>query len=162
MAPGHGREWTVTKSQVRPWPEQLTLPGFEAEQRQWEDALAAAPGAGGALHNRSGVAVKALYTPADWDGRRYMEDLGFPGQPPQTRGTYAAMHRGRSWTPRLIVGFGRPEDYNARQRALYDAGVRGLYMAPCNAHLRGYDADEVDPALIGTCGTSINSVEQGR
>ncbi len=112
--------------------------------------------------NRSGIAVKPLYGPGDWDQDRYMADLGYPGQSPATRGIYASMHRGRPWSPRLVVGLGLPEDYNARMRALYDIGLTGLFLAPCNTHMRGYDPDEVEPELLGTCGTVIASAEDVR
>ena len=42
------------------------------------------------------------------------EPLGFPGQPDYTRGIYATMHRGRTWTQRQLIGLGTPADYNAR------------------------------------------------
>ena len=60
-------------------------------------------------------------------GERYMEPLGFPGQPPMTRGIYATMHRGRTWTQRQLIGLGVPEDYNARLKAiLAHGGTRGV------------------------------------
>ena len=34
--------------------------------------------------------------------------LGFPGQPDYTRGIYATMHRGRTWTQRQLIGLGTP------------------------------------------------------
>ena len=59
--------------------------------------------------NRSGVAIKPLYTPLDVDPSRYAADLGFPGTAPYTRGIYATMHRGRTWTQRQLIGLGTPE-----------------------------------------------------
>ena len=59
--------------------------------------------------------------------RRYDADVGFPGQPPYTRGIYATMHRGRTWTQRQLIGLGTPRDYNARLLDILDAGRhRGL------------------------------------
>lgn len=109
--------------------------------------------------NRSGIAVEPLYGPDDWDSSRTMADLGFPGEAPTTRGIHDSMHRGRPWSPRLVVGFGLPEDYNARMRALVESGITGLYVAPCNSHMRGFDADQVPRALLGTCGTVISTAE---
>jgi len=59
----------------------------------------------------------------------------------------------------MVVGFGVPEDYNKRMRDLYALGLTGLFVSPCNSHLRGYDADEVDRELLGTCGTLISTPE---
>jgi methylmalonyl-CoA mutase, N-terminal domain len=109
--------------------------------------------------NRSGIEVAPLYGPEDHDSERYLDDLGFPGQPPFTRGVYPTMHRGRPWTPRMVVGLGVPEDYNQRMRDLYDLGLSGLFVSPCNSHLRGYDSDEVDRELLGTCGTLISTTD---
>jgi methylmalonyl-CoA mutase N-terminal domain/subunit len=128
-------------------------------RRRWQDELAAQVGSDDSRANRSGLPVKALYGPGDWQGSRYMDDLGFPGQAPTTRGVYASMHRGRPWSPRLVVGLGVPEDYNARMRELYALGLTGLFVSPCNSHMRGYDADEVERELLGTCGTLIATSE---
>ncbi len=113
----------------------------------------------GARKNRSGVDIRPLYGPADWDSKNYIEDLGYPGQAPTTRGIHASMHRGRPWSPRQIVGFGLPEETNARMHSLYDAGVTGLFVSPCNSHMRGYDPDEVDRELLGTCNTLISTTD---
>ncbi len=131
--------------------------GFEAAKARWEREFEAQGGADHARLNRSGLATKALYGSDDWDSSRYMADLGFPGQSPSTRGIHASMHRGRPWTPRLVVGFGVPQDYNKRMRDLYAIGLNGLFMAPCNSHMRGYDPDELDRELLGTCGTLIST-----
>ena len=138
---------------------QLQLPGLEAAAEAWQHAYDGSLPDRPAVHNRSHIEIEPLYTPTDWHDGHYMRDLGFPGDGIQTRGAYTSMHRGRPWSPRLVVGFGRPEDYNSRMRMLYEAGVHGLYLAPCNAHMRGHDADAVDPALIGNCGTSISTVD---
>jgi methylmalonyl-CoA mutase N-terminal domain/subunit len=138
---------------------QLSLPGFESARDDWRNAYHDHVAGDDEVRNRSGLEVEPLYTPEDWPGERYMADLGFPGAYPFTRGIYPSMHRGRPWSQRLIVGLGLPEDYNRRQRAMTAAGVGGLYVAPCNSYMRGYDMDEVEPALLGTCGTVINSTE---
>ncbi|MEL6317950.1 MAG: acyl-CoA mutase large subunit family protein [Pseudomonadota bacterium] len=142
-----------------PEPTQLSLPGFETAEAQWRDAFAAQTGGAPNPVNRSGVEIKPLYTPADWSDARYMGGLGFPGQGPMTRGIYASMHRGRAWSQRQLVGLGIPEDYNARLKALIASGVDAGSLIPCNSVYRGYDADEVDPLLLGTCGVVVNTVD---
>jgi methylmalonyl-CoA mutase N-terminal domain/subunit len=105
--------------------------------------------------NRSGLPVEPLYGPEHWNAERHPDSLGFPGQWPYTRGIHATMHRGRPWNPRLVVGLGVPQDYNARMRGLYEIGLTGLFVAPCNSHMRGFDADMVERELLGNNGTLI-------
>lgn len=130
---------------------------YESARATWEAEMALDPDAAASRTNRSGIPVKALYGPDDWDSARFLDDLGFPGQEPFTRGVHATMHRGRPWNPRMVVGLGTPEDYNKRMRELYDLGLTGLFISPCNSHLRGYDADQVERELLGVCGTLINT-----
>ncbi|MDE0309610.1 MAG: acyl-CoA mutase large subunit family protein [Acidiferrobacterales bacterium] len=111
------------------------------------------------IRNRSGIEIKPLYTPADWNDSRYDEQLGYPGQLPMTRGIYPTMHRGKVWSQRQLIGFGTPEDYNRRLRRLLDAGNTAISLIPCNSVYRGYDIDEVDPKLLGTCGVMVNTVD---
>ena len=139
---------------IRPLAEELA----EGEAR-WARAFAASAGAPARITNRSGVEIKPLYTPRDWAGHGYPEALGFPGEFPFTRGIYASMHRGRAWTQRQLVGLGVPEDYNARLKDLLAHGATAISFIPCNSVFRGYDADEVDAELLGTCGTVVNTVE---
>jgi len=135
---------------------------YDKAKADWQAGYLAGMGDEKKRMNRSGIEVKPLYGPEDWDAGQQMQDLGFPGQSPSTRGIHATMHRGRPWSPRLVVGLGLPEDYNKRMHALYDMGLTGLYVAPCNSHMRGFDPDEVEPELLGTCGTVIASVEDMR
>ena len=76
--------------------EQLTLPGFDEARDRWREEYRAQMGEEAPVRNRSGLEVRPIYTPEDWDSSRYVEDLGFPGQPPTTRGIYPSMHRGRT------------------------------------------------------------------
>ena len=141
-----------------PSPDQAPSDLAAAEVR-WREEYAAQIGRDLPVRNRSGLEIKPLYTPRDRAGVPYLEALGFPGQPPHTRGIYPTMYRGRSWSQRQLIGLGAPEDYNARLRQLLDAGATAISLIPCNSVYRGHDADEVDPLLLGTCGTIINTVE---
>lgn len=132
---------------------------YENARRRWAAEAAGFLGEEVPRLNRSGIPIKAVYGPDDWDSSRYMEDLGFPGQDPNTRGIYSTMHRGRPWKPRMVVGLGTPDDYNKRMRELYALGLTGLFISPCNSHLRGYDGDQVDRELLGVCGTLIATSE---
>jgi methylmalonyl-CoA mutase N-terminal domain/subunit len=113
-------------------------------------------------YNRSGILLKPLYTPDDWDGSRYFEEVGYPGQEPYTRGIYPAMYRGRGWSRRMLIGLGTPEDFNRRQKEMLATGTNAINFIPCNSVFRGYDIDEVDPLLVGTCGTALNTLEDMR
>jgi methylmalonyl-CoA mutase N-terminal domain/subunit len=110
------------------------------------------------VYNRSGIEIKPLYTPLDWDSSQYAENLSYPGTFPYTRGVYASMHRGRAWTQRQLIGLGTPADYNDRVRRLLAAGATAISLLPCNSGFRGLDCDGVDAVLLGTCGTVINTV----
>ena len=139
---------------LRPWTDDLA----QGEARWTQEYAAAAP-VGGRVENRSGIEIKPLYTPRDRGDASYAGALGFPGAYPFTRGIYASMHRGRAWTQRQLIGLGVPEDYNARLRDLLAHGATAISLIPCNSVFRGYDADEVDEELLGTCGTVVNTVE---
>ena len=130
-----------------------------AGREQWQRDYAAQIGDDRACENRSGIAIKPLYTREDWDGAREEADLGYPGQPPFTRGIYATMHRGRAWSQRQLIGLGTPADYNARLLGLIAQGTTAISLIPCNSVFRGYDMDEVDAELLGTCGVVVNTAD---
>ena len=130
----------------------------ESAPERWQREFAASAGSDKAARNRSGIEVKPLYTPQDWHGD-YDAGLGYPGQPPYTRGIYASMHRGRSWTQRQLIGLGTPRDYNARLLDMIAQGTTAVSLIPCNSVFRGYDMDEVHAELLGTCGVVVNTVD---
>ena len=129
--------------------------GLARWQRAWSEQL----GDAGDCENRSGIAIKPLYTPADWDGSRYGDTVGYPGEAPWTRGIYPTMHRGRAWTQRQLIGLGTPSDYNLRLVDLVNHGATAVSLIPCNSVFRGYDMDEVDAELLGTCGVVVNTAD---
>jgi methylmalonyl-CoA mutase N-terminal domain/subunit len=110
------------------------------------------------ITNVSGIPIAPLYAAADRPPGRDAA-LGHPGQPDYTRGIYATMHRGRTWTQRQLVGLGTPADYNARLLALLGRGATAVSLIPCNSVYRGLDADSVDLELLGTCGTVVNDAD---
>ena len=140
-------------------PLPLPLSGFEEARGRWRAEVQAALGDAANLRNRSGIEVKPIYTPQDHAEKRYMQALGFPGQLPMTRGIYATMHRGRTWSQRQLVGLGVPEDYNARLKTILDHGGTAVSLIPCNSVYRGYDIDEMPAEILGTCGVTVNSVQ---
>ncbi len=134
------------------------LSEHETGSARWQQEYAAGADNGTPTRNRSGIEVKPLYTPQDWQGD-YATELGYPGQPPYTRGIYASMHRGRTWSQRQLIGLGTPSDYNARLLEMIAQGTTAVSLIPCNSVFRGYDMDEVHAELLGTCGVVLNTAE---
>ncbi len=123
----------------------------------WQQEYSQQIGTDRTVHNRSGLPIKPLYTAADWSPRQGDERL--PGQAPYTRGIYATMHRGRTWTQRQLVGLGTPAEYNERLLGILAQGATAVSLIPCNSVFRGYDMDESHIELLGTCGTVVNTAD---
>ncbi len=109
----------------------------------------------------SGKPVRRLYTPADlppgWEPER---DLGYPGQPPYTRGIHPSGYRGKLWTMRQFSGFASPEETNRRYKYLLAQGGGGLSVAFDMPTLMGYDSDHAfSEGEVGKCGVAIDSLE---
>src|SRR5690242_11824345 len=109
----------------------------------------------------SGVPVRRLYTqadlPEDWNYEKY---LGYPGQPPYTRGIHSSGYRGRLWTMRQFSGFASPEETNERYKYLMASGGGGLSVAFDLPTLMGYDSDHAaSEGEVGKCGVAIDSLE---
>ncbi len=103
--------------------------------------------------------IRRLYTPADLPDWSPDRDLGFPGEPPYTRGIHSTMHRGRLWTMRQFAGFGTAEDTNERFRYLLAQGQTGLSTAFDLPTLMGYDSDHpLSEGEVGKCGVAISSL----
>lgn len=104
--------------------------------------------------------IKRLYTPLDVADLDYMQDIGYPGDYPYTRGVHATMHRGKLWTMRMFAGFGTAEETNARYKYLLDQGNMGLSVAFDLPTLMGYDTDAPEAlGEFGTCGVAISSLK---
>ena len=140
-------------------PANSDMPNLKSQQANWRSRYDHEIGEDRTVANRSGIEVRPLYTPLDWSETRYGEDLGMPGEAPYTRGIYNTMHRGRTWTQRQLIGLGTPQDYNERVRMLLQQGASAISLLPCNSGFRGIDCDESPVALLGTCGTVINTVD---
>jgi methylmalonyl-CoA mutase, N-terminal domain len=107
----------------------------------------------------SGHPIRRLYTSADVADVDFDRDIGFPGEPPYTRGIHPTMYRGRLWTMRQFAGFGTPEDTNQRFRYLLEQGQTGLSVAFDLPTLMGYDSDHpLSEGEVGKCGVAISSL----
>jgi len=108
----------------------------------------------------SDMEMKALYTPADIKARDYLEDIGFPGRYPFTRGVQPTMYRARLWTMRMFAGLGTSEDTNQRFHYLINHGETGLSTAFDFPTLMGYDTDSpLARGECGKCGVAIDTIE---
>ena len=94
---------------------------------------------------------------ASWDPA---SKLGFPGEPPFTRGIQPTMYRGRLWSMRQYAGFGDAAESNARFRYLLGQGVNGLSVAFDLPTQMGYDSDHpLAAGEVGKVGVAIDSIE---
>jgi methylmalonyl-CoA mutase N-terminal domain/subunit len=103
--------------------------------------------------------IKRLYTPEDTKNMDYMNDLGFPGEYPFTRGVQPTMYRGRFWTMRQYAGFSTAEESNKRYKYLLKQGQTGLSVAFDLPTQIGYDSDdEMSDGEVGKVGVAIDSL----
>jgi methylmalonyl-CoA mutase, N-terminal domain len=158
------------------WAEKTLAPTIEKSP---ERPIGAATGVNVDEHGHarfttiSGVPIRRLYTPADlpddWnqDGNKdWNKDgseekyLGYPGQPPYTRGIHATGYRGKLYTMRQFSGFASPEETNQRYKYLLEHGGSGLSVAFDLPTLMGYDSDHpASEGEVGKCGVAIDSLE---
>ena len=59
----------------------------------------------GSFGNTSGMEVEPLYATEDVESEAYVDQVGYPGEFPYTRGVQPTMYRGRVWTMRQYAGF---------------------------------------------------------
>ena len=107
----------------------------------------------------SGDEVDILYGPQSYNPSKYLDDIGFPGQFPYTRGVHHTMYRGRLWTMRQFSGMGTPKQTNQRYHYLLREGQTGLSVAFDLPTLMGYDSDhERSQGEIGKCGVAVDTL----
>jgi len=107
----------------------------------------------------SGIETRRAYAPDDLNGFDFIEDLGFPGEYPFTRGVQPTMYRGRLWTMRQYAGFGDAEESNRRYRYLFAHGQTGLSVAFDLPTQMGRDADHpLARGEVGRVGVAIGSL----
>ena len=143
----------------------MDLEKIAQAQEEWENqtlnpTLAKMPEREDEFITTSSYPIDRLYTPLDLPDFEYVDELGFPGEYPYTRGVHATMHRGRLWTMRMFAGFGTAEETNTRFKYLLSQGQTGLSVAFDLATLMGYDTD-VPEALgeFGKCGVAVSSLK---
>jgi methylmalonyl-CoA mutase N-terminal domain/subunit len=127
----------------------------------WEKSKEGWKGRKEAFKTDAGIPLKDLYTPLDVEKIDYARDIGFPGQPPFTRGIYPTMYRGKLWTIRMFSGHGTPEETNRRWRMLYEEGETGFSSAVDALTFSGVDPDQEVPGAaheVGKEGVPLYSI----
>jgi len=137
---------------------------IDAEKSKWEEQVAQPflerrPERSLSFSTSSGIEVDRVLTPRD-DAPDYLEDLGFPGQYPFTRGPYPSMYRGRLWTMRQYAGYASAEESNLRYKYLLEQGQTGLSVAFDLPTQIGYDSDHpLAEGEVGKAGVAIDSLK---
>ncbi|MEX2373267.1 MAG: methylmalonyl-CoA mutase family protein, partial [Dehalococcoidia bacterium] len=139
---------------IKPHPNGNDLDAIGAARAEWEEravakVLARFPERRQRFESSS-APQERLYTPQDTSEVSYLDDIGFPGQFPFTRGVQPTMYRGRLWTMRQYAGFGTAQETNQRFKHLLANGQTGLSTAFDLPTQTGYDSD--DPMSIGEVG----------
>ena len=128
---------------------------FLKQEKKWKEDLQSFPERDYNFNSLSGKNLDQLYYPDNPDNE-YVDNLGFPGQYPYTRGVHANMYRGKLWTMRQFSGYGSPEESNTRYHYLLNQGQTGLSIAYDMPTLMGYDPDHpISMGEVGKCGVSV-------
>jgi methylmalonyl-CoA mutase N-terminal domain/subunit len=108
----------------------------------------------------SGLQLELVPQSVPLPTEEYLRRLGFPGEPPYTRGIRATMYRGRLWTMRQYAGFGTAKETNSRFKYLFSQGNEGLSVAFDLPTQMGYDGDApMARGEVGRVGVAISTLE---
>ncbi|HQF69337.1 MAG TPA: methylmalonyl-CoA mutase family protein [Anaerolineaceae bacterium] len=133
------------ESEKKRWDEEVVKPVVEKFKERKDE-----------FTTPSGIPIPRAAIPGSAD---YMEQLGFPGEYPFTRGVQPTMYRSRFWTMRQYAGFASAEESNRRYRYLLEQGQTGLSVAFDLPTQIGYDADDsMAMGEVGKVGVSISSL----
>ena len=138
----------------------------EDDRERWRrevlaKAAAKAPPRPTAAATPAGIPLDDLYDSSSLEKLGFEEarDLGFPGEPPFTRGVQPTMYRGRFWTMRQYAGFGTAEESNRRYKFLLASGQTGLSVAFDLPTQMGRDPDHpLARGEVGRTGVSISNL----
>ncbi len=131
----------------------------EWEERTYQQSLSKFPEREYEFSTVSFTPIKALYVPNDVNEENYLENSGFPGQYPYTRGIQPTMYRGRLWTMRQYAGFGNAKESNRRYKYLLEQGTSGLSVAFDLPTQIGYDSDDqLAYGEVGKVGVAIDTL----
>ena len=130
------------------------------EEARLEPALERAPERQPRFSTISDVEVDRLYGPWSTDqDSDPLERIGFPGEPPFTRGIHPTGYRSRLWTMRMFAGLRGRGGHERPLPRLLAAGQTGLSIAYDMPTLYGYDTDDPEAeGEFGTCGVAVSSL----
>jgi methylmalonyl-CoA mutase N-terminal domain/subunit len=128
------------------------------EENELAKSLARFPERREKFTNHGGEEVPRVAMPETFDDA-YLENIGFPGRYPFTRGVQPTMYRGRLWTMRQYAGFATAAETNKRYRYLLEQGTSGLSVAFDLPTQIGYDSDDpMSVGEVGKVGVAIDSL----
>lgn len=134
------------------------------EQKRWEEEILEParnrfPERKTEFQTPSGIPIPPIISPGQIE-RDYLEELGFPGEFPFTRGVQPTMYRGRFWTMRQYAGYASAKESNQRYQYLLNQGQTGLSVAFDLPTQIGYDSDDqLAQGEVGKVGVAISSLE---
>ncbi len=132
---------------------------IRAAQAAWEEKTAGARERKESFDTDSIEGIGRAYSPESVPDLDFLNDVGFPGEYPFTRGVQPTMYRGRLWTMRQYAGFGTPTESNERFRYLLEQGQTGLSVAFDLPTQLGYDSDDSHSlGEVGKVGVAIDSL----
>lgn len=100
-----------------------------------------------------------LYTPLDIEGFDYMEDLGFPGQYPFTRGSWPTIMEAGPSGLGQYSGFGTPEDTRDKYKEYIGIGIKGASVAFDLPTQLGLDSDHPrSKGEVGRVGVAVDTL----
>src|ERR1017187_10836803 len=82
------------------------------EERKLNPSLKRGAGHKPKFVTSSGIEIERAYDPEDLNDFDFVNELGFPGEYPFTRGVQPTMYRGRLWTMRQYAGAVSAEESN--------------------------------------------------
>jgi len=124
-------------------------------ESSWNDSIKNSNSRDADFDTLSGHHLDLCYFPNEIDNH-YINNLGFPGQYPYTRGIHPNLYRGRLWTMRQFAGYGTPEETNRRFKLLLNKGQTGLSVAYDMPTLMGYDpGHSLSIGEVGKCGVNV-------
>ncbi len=131
---------------------------WEQQYEAWRARYEAAGERDADFTTLSGIPLEPLYGPHNTD--LDLDQIGYPGMYPYTRGVYSSMYRTRPWTIRQFAGFGDAVATNQRYHDLVNAGQHGLSVAFDMPTLMGLDSDdERSLGEVGHCGVAIDTLD---
>src|SRR5882672_7863358 len=143
-----GRTSTLNPRALRDWEEGTLRPALDRKPERKKEFTTV-----------SSLPIERLYVAEDLKGWNPGEKLGFPGEPPFTRGVHPTMYRGKLWTMRQFAGFGSAEDTNRRFHYLMEHGQTGLSVAFDLPTLMGRDSDDaLAEGEVGREGVAIDTL----